>query len=224
MFRVKYPLHASLITSYFEQTILVWNANVGDHIIGSAEHRTILKDHDHTVECISWAPESAFSSICEAAGSDVSQSSLVSNGISKGTSSTLQNKRNTGRSGPFLVSGSRDKTIKVWDVSVGLCLFTLIGHDNWVRGVVWHPGGKYILSSSDDKTVRVWDIINKRCSKTLEAHSHFCTTLGELTHGRANETFLYFVVSSSRSIDFHPTAPFVITGSVDQQIKVWECR
>lgn len=63
-------------------------------------------------------------------------------------------------------------------MSVGICLFTLIGHDNWVRGVVWHPGGKFIVSSSDDKTLRVWDIANKRCSKALEAHSHFCTSVG----------------------------------------------
>lgn len=76
------------------------------------------------------------------------------------------------------MSGSRDKTIKVWDISVGLCLFTLIGHDNWVRGICWHPGGKYIVSASDDKTIRVWDIVNKRCFKTLEAHSHFCTSIG----------------------------------------------
>lgn len=165
-----------------DHTILVWNFSSGDHIIGSSEPKTVLKDHDHTVECISWAPESAFPSVCEAAGSD--------------------NKCNSGRStGPFLVSGSRDKTIKVWDVNAGVCLFTLIGHDNWVRGIVWHPGGKFILSSSDDKTVRVWDIVNKRCAKTLEAHSHFCTT-----------------------IDFHPSKPFVVTGSVDTKIKVWECR
>ena len=90
-----------------------------------------------------------------------------------------QLKRNNKLFGPFLASGSRDKTIKVWDVSVGVCLFTLIGHDNWVRGLAWHPGGKYIISCSDDKTIRVWDITNKRLSKTLEsAHSHFCTSLG----------------------------------------------
>ena len=28
--------------------------------------------------------------------------------------------------GPFLASGSRDKTIKIWDVGIGLCLFTLV--------------------------------------------------------------------------------------------------
>jgi len=60
-----------------------------------------------------------------------------------------------------------------------MCLFTLVGHDNWVRGVVFHPGGKFIVSASDDKSLRVWDTRNKRCMKTLEAHQHFCTSLGK---------------------------------------------
>ena len=55
---------------------------------------------------------------------------------------------------------------------------TQVGHDNWVRGLVFHPGGKYILSASDDKTLRLWDIKNKRNNKTLEAHQHFVTSLG----------------------------------------------
>ena len=100
-------------------------------------------------------------------------------------------------SGPFLASGSRDKTIKVYDVSTGQCLFSMAGHDNWVRGgcaaltlycislhrlaagITWHPGGKYLLTASDDKTLRVWDIAHRRCHKTLDAHTHFATSLGE---------------------------------------------
>lgn len=156
-----------------DQTVRVW-------VVASKECKAELREHDHVVECIAWAPESANPAINEAVGTD--------------------NKKGN-RSGPFLISGSRDKTLKVWDVSVGLCLFTLVGHDNWVRGVVFHPGGKYIVSASDDKTLRVWDIKNKRCLKTLEAHQHFCT-----------------------SLDFHKTAPYVISGSVDQTVKVWECR
>jgi len=53
-----------------------------------------------------------------------------------------------------------------------------IGHDNWVRGLLFHPSGKYIISVADDKTIRVWDVKNKRNSKTLEAHQHFVTSLG----------------------------------------------
>lgn len=156
-----------------DQTVRVW-------IVSTKECKVELRDHDHVVECIAWAPESSHSAINEAAGAD--------------------NKKGAFQ-GPFLASGSRDKSIKIWDVSTGMCLFTLLGHDNWVRGVVFHPGGKFLLSASDDKTLRVWDLRNKRCSKKLDAHQHFCT-----------------------SIDFHKTHPYVVTGSVDQTVKVWECR
>lgn len=37
----------------------------------------------------------------------------------------LQSKK-SGKPGPFLLSGSRDKTIKLWDVSIGICLMTLV--------------------------------------------------------------------------------------------------
>lgn len=100
-------------------------------------------------------------------------------------------------------------------------MFTLIGHDNWVRGLAFHPGGKYLTSASDDKTLRVWDLRNKRCMKTLEAHSHFCTTIGELLivclGAHADVIFAPFA-------DFHQSRPCVVTGGVDQVLKVWECR
>jgi len=141
----------------------------------SKECKNELREHDHVVECIAWAPEAATAAIKEAAGTETT--------------------------GPYLASGSRDKSIKIWDATTGQCLATLLGHDNWIRGIAWHPGGKYLLSASDDKSLRVWDIAHKRSSKRLESHTHFCT-----------------------SIDFHRAHPYVITGSVDQTIKVWECR
>uniref|UniRef100_A0A914XLW6 Lissencephaly-1 homolog n=1 Tax=Plectus sambesii TaxID=2011161 RepID=A0A914XLW6_9BILA len=158
-----------------DQTVRVW-------VVASKECKTELRGHENSVDCICWAPESALPAIAEAADDGNKQHSA-------------------GRIGPILMSGARDKTIKVWDVSIGVCLFNLIGHDNWVRGLRFHPGGKYLLSVADDKTLRIWAIAQKRCQKTIDAHSHFVT-----------------------SIDFHPTAPVVITSSVDQSVKVWECR
>ncbi|KAF3705704.1 Clustered mitochondria protein -like protein [Channa argus] len=156
-----------------DQTVRVW-------VVASKECKAELREHEHVVECIAWAPDSAHPTILEATG--------------------LESKK-SGKSGPFLLSGSRDKTIKMWDVSTGICLMTLVGHDNWVRGVLFHPGGRFIVSCADDKTIRIWDYKNKRCMKTLCAHEHFVT-----------------------SLDFHKTAPYVVTGSVDQTVKVWECR
>jgi len=60
-----------------------------------------------------------------------------------------------------------------------------VGHDNWVRGLLFHPSGKYIVSVADDKTIRVWDVKNKRNCKTLEAHQHFVTSLGNALLGAA---------------------------------------
>lgn len=78
---------------------------------------------------------------------------------------------------------------------------TQLGHDNWVRGVLFHPSGKLLLSVGDDKTLRVWDLVERRCLKSLQAHEHFVTCIA-MAAGR----------------------PFAVTGSVDQTVKVWECR
>jgi len=38
--------------------------------------------------------------------------------------------KKSGKPGPFLLSGSRDKTIKMWDVSIGMCLMTLVSQSS----------------------------------------------------------------------------------------------
>ena len=123
---------------------------------------------------------------------------------------------------------------------LGVCLFTLTGHDNWVRSLLVHPGGKFLLSAADDKTLRVWDIANKRCTKTLNAHTHFLTCLGKTKSVNAcrvvgtgalsshdffgTPSYSFPISAPSPLSDMHKTAPYVITGSVDQTVKVWECR
>jgi WD40 repeat protein len=58
----------------------------------------------------------------------------------------------------YLASGSRDRTVKLWDSINAICLMTFNCHENWVRQVIFHPSYKYIISCSDDKSIRVLDI------------------------------------------------------------------
>ena len=57
-----------------------------------------------------------------------------------------------------IVSGSRDKTLKVWDVTEGLCLQTMRAHTGWVNCVGVLPDGR-VVSGSRDKTLKVWGCI-----------------------------------------------------------------
>ena len=58
-----------------------------------------------------------------------------------------------------IVSGSGDKTVRVWDMQ-GKELAICRGHEDWVYSVCVTKDGK-IVSGSDDKTVRVWDMQGK---------------------------------------------------------------
>ena len=55
-----------------------------------------------------------------------------------------------------LVSGSEDKTIKVWNYKSGQLLSNLEGHKKFVQGVAMHPFLKLIASASSDATMRIY--------------------------------------------------------------------
>ena len=58
------------------------------------------------VECVAWAPDSAQTPINEAVTADANAPNNLA-------------ASDAARTGPFLISGSRDKTIKFWDISTG---------------------------------------------------------------------------------------------------------
>merc|ERR1712166_1383984 len=74
--------------------------------------------------------------------------------------------------GRFVVSGSYDNTVRIWDVDTGECMKILKGHTDWVNGVSFSPNNQYVVSGSKDKTVRIWDVDTGDCIKTLEGHTN----------------------------------------------------
>lgn len=62
--------------------------------------------------------------------------------------------------GRFALSGSTDKTVKLWDIASGREIKTFKGHRERVTTVAFSSDGRYGLSAAGypDKTVRMWDI------------------------------------------------------------------
>ncbi|CAG8958266.1 hypothetical protein HYFRA_00000621 [Hymenoscyphus fraxineus] len=147
----------------------------------SDEYKNIrtLPGHDHSVSAVRFIPSGA-------AGSPSSGNLLVSASRDKSlpsygnlaTLAGLKKPPSASSSAEFVATGGRDKSIRIWDAR-GTLIKTLVGHDNWVRGLVFHPGGKYLLSVSDDKTLRCWDLSQEgKMVKTLDdSHGHFVSCI-----------------------------------------------
>lgn len=73
--------------------------------------------------------------------------------------------------GKWVVSGSRDKMAKIWDMETGVCRAMLEGHTDDVKSVAITPDAKRILSASSDKSVRVWDALSGQELAKLEGHA-----------------------------------------------------
>lgn len=69
-----------------------------------------------------------------------------------------------------VVSGSRDATLRVWDIESGRCLHVLVGHLAAVRCVQYD--GKRVVSGAYDYMVKVWDPEREECLHTLQGHTN----------------------------------------------------
>lgn len=63
----------------------------------------------------------------------------------------------TGSDRPFLVTGSDDHTVRVWDYHSKSCVRVLEGHANNVSAVIFHPQLPFLLSAGEDGNLRIWN-------------------------------------------------------------------
>ena len=70
---------------------------------------------------------------------------------------------------PLIVSGSDDRTIKIWRTNETKAweVDTLRGHTNNVSCVYFHPRYDLIISDSEDHSIKVWDSTKRVCVQTF---------------------------------------------------------
>jgi WD40 repeat protein len=128
--------------------------------------------------------------------------------------------------GQILISGSADKTIKIWHLDTGDVLYTLTGHSDEVKSVVVSPVsvspskmvgdrhnsnpygeamaqvqefGQILVSASADKTIKIWRLDTGELLQTLNGHS-----------------------AAVNSVAITPDGEFIVSGSSDKTIKIWQ--
>ena len=78
------------------------------------------------------------------------------------------------------------------------------GHQNWVRGLVFHLAGEHLLSVADDGDMRIWELGSGQCVRTFRAHEHFVTG-----------------IAWGRQVTISGLVNVVATCSVDKTVKIW---
>ncbi|WP_309738942.1 WD40 repeat domain-containing protein [Chamaesiphon sp. OTE_20_metabat_361] len=100
--------------------------------------------------------------------------------------------------GTNLVSGSFDKTIKLWQLATGTALQTLRDHQKGVFAIAVSADGKLLASGSWDELIKLWNLETGTLLENLTQHQ-----------------------ASVRSLAISPDSQTLISGSFDCTIVLW---
>ena len=143
--------------------------------------------------------------------------------------------------GKTAISGSSDKTLRMWDIDTGQCLLTLEGLTESVECVSVTPDGKRAVVGSDYQTMWLWDLENRVCLRPLYGHKGQVNCVSITPDGKRavsgsfDESLLVWDLKSGqclRSLDGHtnsiecvaitPDGKRAVSGSEDKTLRVWD--
>ncbi|NEO77258.1 hypothetical protein [Moorena sp. SIO4G3] len=103
--------------------------------------------------------------------------------------------------GNYVIAGSINSTIKVWNLQTKKLCFVLKGHQEEITSLAITPDGKYLLSGSKDKTIKLWNLETRKECFTLTGHRDSVNTLSVTPDGN-----------------------YVVSGAKDNTIKIWDLQ
>lgn len=99
------------------------------------------------------------------------------------------------------LSTGYDGTVRLYDLSTGVHLRSLVGHTRAVTAAAFNGAGNLVASGGKDGTIRFWDLRSGLCVKTLGA------PLGEVS-----------------SVDLAPNGVHLLSSSRDNALRIWDVR
>jgi WD40 repeat protein len=99
----------------------------------------------------------------------------------------------------MLLPGTKDYTIRLWDVATGAELRQFKGHTSAIYQAVFSPDGKYIASGGADSTVRIWDTGTGNEVRCLRGHTNWV-----------------------RSVAISPDGRYALSGGEDKILRLWD--
>jgi WD40 repeat protein len=142
--------------------------------------------------------------------------------------------------GKIGLSGSRDCTLRVWNLEKGTCEHILMGHNSQINACSISGDGKIALSASKDKTLRLWDTKTGHCLHILKEHKEKVTDCTVSKDGKialsssddgtlrvwdvkTGERLLIFEEHTDRvsCCDLSSDGKKALSGSHDQTLRLW---
>lgn len=101
----------------------------------------------------------------------------------------------------YMISGSEDKTVRLWSLDTYTALVSYKGHNLPIWDVKFSPLGHYFATASHDQTARLW------------ATDHIFPL--RIFAGHINDV---------DCVEFHPNSNYIFTGSSDRSCRMWDVQ